>query len=162
MTKESKKPIDNILSFAKSTKRARESSAEIQARRIRTLEARWSDFIEALQTKFREFVDTFNAGNRARGTSPVRVSTAADSITATSGRMSITVAGDLDALMLMKRYTTLRARESEIDELPFYIRLGEDDQIEIHESPDEDRLISLDAFLVDALGLFFVEVVKAS
>ena len=160
MTKDSQKAIGRILSFAKATKRDRDSRSDIKARRMRMLDARWPHFIETVHAEFREFVDTFNEGLRAKGIAPVKVVASDDSITATAGRLSVTIAGDLDALMLTMTYKTLRARNSQTSDLPFYIRLGEDDQIEIHESPDQDRLLPIDTFLVKVLSPFFSEVVK--
>lgn len=155
MTKEGEKEIGKILAFAKREKRKRDSRNDIKARRMRMLDARWPHFVELLHAGFREFIDKFEKRLPARS---MKVAETDDSITATSRRTSVTVASDLDALMLTVTYKTLRARDTQTSDLPFYVRLGEDDQIEIHNIPNGDWLLPLDNFLFRVLGPFFMEV----
>ena len=157
--KDSQEPIGQIA-YARETKRKRDERSDIKARRKQMLHALWPHFIEKFHAEFREFVGMFNDGLRAKGVSTAKIRSSARSITATADRSSITIAGELDSQVLTMTYTTLHGRDRQTSDLPFYIRLGEDDQIEIHDSPDEARLIPVGAFLVRVLSPFFFEVVK--
>lgn len=86
----------------------------------------------------------------------------AGSITARSGRVSVTIASDIDNRTLMMIYKTRSRSGEQVSELPFWCRLGEDEEFEIHDSPDEDRMILLDDFVFRVLSPFFSEIIDQS
>jgi hypothetical protein len=144
---------------------ASEEIREVQARAaIRT---RWPHFVEMMHAKFRTFVNTFDEGlvNSGRSKkSVIGVIPANDSITATatSSRVSVTITSDPDRLTLKKTYTILGSRDPYQSDLPFYCRLGDDDEIEIHDSLDDDRIIPISTFVYNALSPLFSEVLDAT
>ena len=162
MTKEHEEAIGKILSFSKGVKRRRVSNSKAAARQTRT---RWPHFIDMIHAEFREVVYKFDDGlvNSGRSKkSVIRVVPADDSITAKASRFSVTITNDPDTLTLVTTCTILDSRDSHPSKLPFYCRLGEDGEIEIHDSPEDDRMIPLSTFVFKALWPLFSEVVHRS